>query len=120
VDNSVVALDLDGDGDEGTGWVLIYQHMAKEGRVTAGTWLNQDDPVGHPSCEGGQATGTHVHFTRKYNGEWIPVSEPMPMVLSGWRVIPGERRYEGTLVKGDQIVSANPNGMTGSTIIRDE
>jgi murein DD-endopeptidase MepM/ murein hydrolase activator NlpD len=119
-DNSVVALDLDGDGDEGTGWVLIYQHMAKEGRVTAGTWLNQDDPVGHPSCEGGQATGTHVHFTRKYNGEWMPVGEPMPMVLSGWRVIPGERRYEGTLVKGDQIVSANPNGMTGSTIIRDE
>ncbi len=119
-DNSVVALDLDGDGDEGTGWVLIYQHMAKDGRVSAGTWLNQDDPVGHPSCEGGQASGTHVHFTRKYNGEWMGVGEPVPMILSGWYVVPGERRYEGTLVKGDQIVSSNPNGMTGSTIIRDE
>ena len=119
-DNSVVALDLDGDGNEGTGWVLIYQHMAKEGRVTAGTWLNQDDPVGHPSCEGGQATGTHLHFTRKYNGEWLDVGDPVAMVLSGWRVFAGERRYEGTLVKGEQIVSANPNGMYGSTIIRDE
>ena len=119
-DNSVVVLDLDGDDDEGTGWVLIYQHIAKEGRVTAGTRLNQDDPVGHPSCEGGQATGTHLHFTRKYNGEWMGVREPLPLILSGWQVLAGERRYEGTLVKGDQIVSANPNGMTGSTIIRDE
>lgn len=118
-DNSVVALDLDGDGDEGTGWVLIYQHMAKEGRVTAGTWVNQDNPVGHPSCEGGQATGTHVHFTRKYNGEWIGVGEPIQLILSGWQVVPGERRYVGTLIKGDQIVIAQPNGMSGSTIIRD-
>ena len=119
-DNSVVALDLDGDGDEGTGWVLIYQHMAKEGRVSAGTWLNQDDPVGHPSCEGGQATGTHLHFTRKFNGEWVGVGGPMPMNLSGWQVIGGERRYQGTLIKEDQIVTAQPNGMSGSTIIRDE
>ena len=52
-----VALDLDGDGNEGTGWVLLYMHMTPEGRAGVGTWLNTDDPLGHPSCEGGVSTG---------------------------------------------------------------
>ncbi|MFN2302639.1 MAG: hypothetical protein ACK2TV_02815, partial [Anaerolineales bacterium] len=117
---SVVALDLDGDGDEGTGWVLIYQHIAEQDQVGLDTWVDRDDPIGHPSCEGGQASGTHLHFTRKFNGEWVGVGQPLPLVISGWQVVAGERRYEGYLVKGDQIVTANPNGMSGSTIIREE
>ena len=117
---SVVALDLDGDGDEGTGWVLIYQHIAEKERVAANTFLGQDERVGHPSCEGGQASGTHVHFARKFNGEWIGVEEPLPMILSGWRAYTGTGRYEGTLQKGDQIVTNRPDGSSGSTIIRDE
>lgn len=119
-EQSVVALDLDGDGDEGTGWVLIYQHMAEKERVSVNTFLDQDDPVGHPSCEGGQASGTHVHFARKFNGEWIGVEGPLPMILSGWRAYAGEGRYEGFLQKGDQIVTNRPDGSSGSTIIRDE
>jgi len=119
-ERSVVALDLDGDGDEGTGWVLIYQHIAEKDRVAAGTWLAQDAPVGHPSCEGGQASGTHVHLARKFNGEWVGVGDPLPLVLSGWRAYAGERRYEGYLQKGDQIVNASPSGMSGSTIIRED
>lgn len=118
--DSVVALDLDGDGDEGTGWVLIYQHVAEQDRVKPGTWLAQDDPIGHPSCEGGQASGTHLHFTRKFNGEWVGVGQPLPLQVSGWRVVAGERRYEGYLQKGESVVTANPNGMSGSTIIRQE
>jgi hypothetical protein len=119
-ERSVVALDLDGDGDEGTGWVLIYQHMAEKERVRVNTFLDQDDPVGHPSCEGGQASGTHVHFARKFNGEWIGVEGPLPMIMSGWRAYAGEGRYEGTLQKGDQTVTNRPDGSSGSTIIRDE
>lgn len=119
-ERGVVALDLDGDGDEGTGWVMIYLHMAAEGRAPVGTWLNQDDRVGHPSCEGGSALGTHLHFARKFNGEWVGVEEPLPLVLSGWRAVPGERRYEGFLIKGDQTVTSRPNGSSGSTIIREE
>ncbi len=112
-ERSVVALDLDGDGDEGTGWVLIYQHMASEGRAAVGTWLQQDAPVGHPSCEGGQATGTHLHLARKFNGEWVGVGEPLPLVLSGWLAVAGERNYEGFLVKGENVVNASPNGSAG-------
>lgn len=116
----VVALDLDGDGDEGTGWVLIYLHMAEEGRAPEGVWLEQDAPVGHPSCEGGSASGTHLHLTRKFNGEWLGVGNPLPLVLSGWRAYAGEGRYTGFLQKGEEIVNASPNGMRGSTIQRDD
>lgn len=115
----VVALDLDGDGDEGTGWVLVYLHMAEDGRAELNTWLAQDQIVGHPSCEGGSASGTHLHFARKFNGEWMGVQEPLPLALSGWRVVAGERRYEGYLVKEDQIVTSRPDGSSGSTIIRE-
>ncbi len=117
-ENSVVAIDLDGDGDEGTGWVLIYQHMAENDRAALDTWLAQDDPVGHPSCEGGQASGTHLHFARKWNGEWLGVAEPFPMILSGWQAYAGEGRYEGYLQNGEQLITASPNGTSGSLIIR--
>ena len=118
-DRSVVALDLDGDGDEGTGWVLIYMHIAEKDRVPEGTWLGQDGLIGHPSCEGGQSTGTHLHFVRKYNGEWVGVGDPLPMVLSGWRAFAGVGRYEGYFQKGDEIVTNRPDGSAGSTIIRE-
>ena len=38
-DNAVVILDLDGDGYEQTGWVLLYLHIAEKDRVAPGTWL---------------------------------------------------------------------------------
>ena len=119
-DWNVVALDLDGDGDEGTGWVLIYMHMSEQDQLPVGIWLEKDDNVGHPSCEGGSSTGTHLHFARKYNGEWISVMDPLPMVLSGWRVFAGERRYEGFMQKDDQIVTAVPYGSSESIISRDQ
>lgn len=119
-ERGVVAIDLDGDGDEGTGWVLIYLHIAEQDQVSVGTWLAQDDPVGHPSCEGGTSTGTHLHITRKFNGEWLPVGDPLPFVMSGWQVVAGEKRYEGYLVRGEEVITASPNGMGGSLIIRED
>lgn len=116
--NNVLALDLDGDGFEQTGWVVVYVHLAQEGLIAAGSSVNLDDPLGHPSCERGQSTGTHVHITRKYNGEWLPADGPVPLVLSGWQVQAGERNYQGELVKGDQTVSANPGGNRSSIIVR--
>lgn len=117
---NVVAIDLDGDGDEGTGWVLIYMHIADAERVSVGTWLERDDPLGHPSCEGGTASGTHVHFARKFNGEWLGVEDPLPLILSGWRAYAGESRYAGFLQKGSDIVTSRPNELYGSLIVREE
>lgn len=117
-ERSVVVIDLDGDGFEQTGWALVYLHIAESDRVPGGVWVNVDDPIGHPSCEGGTSTGTHVHLARKYNGEWLPANGMVPFILSGWEVQTAERAYEGFLVKGEQVVSARPDGSRTSSIMR--
>lgn len=117
-ERGTVAIDLDGDGLEQTGWVLVYMHIAEQDRVSAGTYVETDTPLGHPSCEGGQATGTHVHLARKFNGEWLAADGPLPMVLSGWVAHARKLSYDGTLEKDGQIVSAHPDGSAGSTIVR--
>jgi LasA protease len=102
----VVMLDLDGDGNERTGWDILYLHVAATGRVSAGQSLKAGDPIGYPSCEGGTATGTHVHIARKYNGEWIPVDSVISFNLDGWIAHIGDSPYQGTLTRGNQMVVA--------------
>ena len=89
-ESSYVVLDLDGDGFEQTGWVVIYQHIATKDRIPAGTWVNAGARIGHPSCEGGEATGTNLHIARKYNGEWVAAGGPLPFDLSGWMAHEGD------------------------------
>ncbi len=101
-----VWLDLDGDGAVQTGWVLFYLHLAAEGRVQAGTWVQPGDRLGHPSCEGGFSTATHLHIARRYNGEWIAADGPLPLVLDGWQARSDGVEYDGSLVKGDQVRTA--------------
>lgn len=107
-EHGAVVLDLDGDGFEGTGWAVLYMHLESRQRAAEGTYLHQGDKIGHPSCEGGPADGTHVHIARKFNGEWIAADGPLPFVMSGWTAQAGFRPYEGSLVRGDQVVIANP------------
>jgi murein DD-endopeptidase MepM/ murein hydrolase activator NlpD len=108
--NGVVMVDLDGDGYEQTGWAILYLHIATKDRIPVGTWLKQDDRIGHPSCEGGLATGTHVHIARKYNGEWILADSPMPFELSGWTAHAGDKPYIGEMTKGTMVAEANSSG----------
>jgi LasA protease len=105
-ETGVVILDLDGDGDERTGWDILYLHVATAGRASVGRTLKVGDPVGYPSCEGGTATGTHIHIARKYNGEWIPVDSAISFNLDGWIAHIGNATYEGTLTRGNQTVIA--------------
>lgn len=102
----LVVLDLDGDGHEQTGWVLIYLHVATKDRIAVGTWVATGDPLGHPSCEGGFATGTHLHIARKYNGEWVPADGPLPFNLGGWIAHAGEKAYKGTLIRDEVTLEA--------------
>jgi len=116
--NSVVLVALEDGNGALTGWELMYMHLADKDRVLVGTRLKAGDPLGHPSCEGGPATGTHVHITRKYRGEWIGISEVFPLALSGWQALPGEAVYKGMLVKGESVVTAHANGSSPSIIVR--
>lgn len=101
-----VVQDLDGDGYEGTGWVMFYMHLETRDRIAAGTWLNAGDRLGHPSCEGGVSNGTHLHLARKYNGEWISADGTTPFVLDGWSSTGLGREYDGYLTKGDVSLEA--------------
>lgn len=103
---AAVVLDLDGDGDGRTGWSLFFYHVAARDRVAAGAELEPGGLIGHPSCEGGQASGTHFHVARRYNGEWLSVIGPPAFVLDGWTPTEGDQAYQGTLVKGSITVPA--------------
>jgi hypothetical protein len=106
LDVGELVLDLDGDGDERTGWAIYYLHLATEGRPPLGAALKAGDPVGHPSCEGGSSTGTHVHIARKYNGEWLQADGMLPFNLEGWIAHNGRLPYLGTLTRMSQTVTA--------------
>ena len=101
-----VTLDLDGDGDERTGWTIYYLHVATQGRAPVGATLQTGDPVGYPSCEGGTSTGTHIHIARKYNGEWIAADGPLAFNLEGWIAHNGTEAYQGTLTRLSRTVTA--------------
>jgi LasA protease len=104
IDGTVI--DLDKDGDERTGWILYYLHLATEARIQLGREVKAGDPIGYPSCEGGHVTGTHVHIARKYNGEWILADSPVAFNLEGWVVHNGSQAYQGTLTRGGATVIA--------------
>ncbi len=107
-DGSVI-LDLDGDGDEATGWTVLYLHVATQGRIAAGQVVNIGDVIGYAACEGGFSTATHLHIARRYNGEWIPADcstctgqDTRPsFVMGGWQVIGLQNQeYQGFLERG--------------------
>ena len=126
-DEGTVILDLDGDGDESTGWTILYLHMAAQDRVQTGTVVKVGDHIGHPSCEGGVSTGTHMHIARRYNGEWIPVScnnacapgivRP-PLVMNGWTFygLPGQLYQGGMLKNGDQRIADQGRNDTANQV----
>lgn len=103
--NGEVYLDLDGDGNIQTGWVLFYLHTVADTDtpVSVGQHLKQGDVIGYASCEGGLSNSSHLHFARRYNGEWMAAGGPVPMNLSGWEVQPNSVPYDGQLVKGTDI-----------------
>ncbi len=107
-DGGAVVLDLDGDGDESTGWTVFYLHLAAQDRVAVGTTVNVGDPIGRASCEGGFSTATHLHIGRRYNGEWLPadcfVCAPFdarpPLNLGGWVTVGiRNQEYQGFLAR---------------------
>jgi murein DD-endopeptidase MepM/ murein hydrolase activator NlpD len=105
-ENGAVILDLDGDGYEQTGWVLLYMHMASDGRVQRGSKVDVGARIGHPSCEGGVSNASHLHFARRYNGEWIPADGILPFNLDGWVSSGTGTAYDGFLTKGSRRVEA--------------
>jgi murein DD-endopeptidase MepM/ murein hydrolase activator NlpD len=104
--NGAVVQDLDGDGSEQTGWTVLYMHIESRERVEAGAYLEAGERIGHPSCEGGVSTGTHLHLARRYNGEWIPADQDVPFIMDDWVSTGLGYEYDGYLERGGDSVEA--------------
>jgi murein DD-endopeptidase MepM/ murein hydrolase activator NlpD len=106
--HGIVELDLDGDGHIQTGWVLQYLHVVLDADrpVQVGQRVAEGDIIGYASCEGGLADSSHLHLSRRYNGEWIEAGGAVPMNLSGWITQPSLAPYEGGVKKGSEIREA--------------
>lgn len=117
--DGAVVLDLDGDGDERTGWTILYLHVAEA--IAPRVSVRAGDIIGYASCAGGFSTATHLHIGRRYNGEWLAAdcSACLPsmrygnFVMSGWSAegIPGQE-YQGYLRRGDQRQTAQQGRTT--------
>ncbi len=116
--NGEVVLDLDSDGLEQTGWTVLYMHVENRDRISAGTRVSAGDRIGHPYCEGGYSTATHLHLARRYNGEWIAADGSIPFILDGWISQGNGFEYNGYLVKGDHSVVAEDGIIDGNQIAR--
>jgi murein DD-endopeptidase MepM/ murein hydrolase activator NlpD len=122
-DGGRVIQDLDGDGNEGTGWVILYMHIEGRDRVGAGTYVKAGDQIGHPSCTGGYSTGTHFHLARRYNGEWIPADQTqsgtgLPFNLEGWVSSGYGKEYDGYLTRDGESIVALEGFFPANTIHR--
>lgn len=116
-ENGLLLLALDPSWNAARGWAMLYLHLADEERAPTGTRVNTGDPLGHASCLGGTATGTNLHITRRYNGEWIGIGLETPFILSGWRSEVGVTAYLGHLVHEDgSVIEARSDG-SGSAVI---
>lgn len=116
---ALAVLDLDGDGDERTGWAILYLHLSENEKIKTGAQVKTGDPLGHPSCEGGLATGTHVHIARKYNGQWVPAEGPLAFNLNGWIAYNGRQPYLGRLMRNQKAVIASVVSNAASLILND-
>jgi LysM repeat protein len=96
-----VVLDLDGDGRRETGPVVLYLHLAAEGRIRPGAQVKAGERLGRPSCEGGFSNATHLHIARLYDGEWLAAAGAAPFVLAGWQATGAPGVYDGGLVGRD-------------------
>lgn len=106
--DGVVILDLDGDGNEGTGWTILYLHISRTESLSLreGQAIETGQILGYASCQGGFSTATHLHIARKYKGEWVPAdcsqcpenASVPPFVLSNWQVVGLENQlYQGLM-----------------------
>lgn len=103
----LVVLDLDDDGNEGSGWTILYLHIDHHNALQVGQAVEAGNLLGYPACIGGYSNATHLHIARRYNGEWLPAdctrcpagNTVPPFVMSGWQVVGlNSQLYQGFLV----------------------
>jgi LasA protease len=128
--DGAVVLDLDLDGDERTGWTLLYLHIARQDRVDVGKIVQAGAPLGHPSCDGFylNSPGAHIHIARRYNGEWIATDCPacLPgvaapdLVMGGWVLRRASRQVSMGWLEPRDPAAPPPGPKVGRIELRDK
>jgi LasA protease len=78
------------------GWETVYYHL--EGAKFLSGTVNQNEKIGviantlaEATCTGGASTGPHLHFSLKYDGNYVAINGTP---LSGWYVHAGRSSYD--------------------------
>jgi LasA protease len=99
-------------GSETGYYHLTGINISNNTNVTRGQFLgNTSTNVG---C-GGTATGSHVHFTLRYKGEFQNWNG---RIIGGWTVQEGSEPYYGCMVKNASTLCTTP-GVTEARLIND-
>ena len=107
VSNGALILDLDGDGNESSGWTILYLHITVDSSIELGQTVQTGDTLGYASCHGGFSTATHLHIARRYNGEWIPadcvdcseIYQVPPFTMNNWQTVGLKyQEYQGYMI----------------------
>lgn len=100
-----IKLDHDMDNTSSTGWQSVYGHTANRTVTVVNTYVERGARLGNPSCLGGTATGSHLHFGFKFQNVWQPIDGS---IISGWTVRNGNFAYHGYMNKSgmSQRISA--------------
>lgn len=112
--------------DHADGWTTVYYHVEHILRDSGMVQANEKLAViantpREAICEGGSATGPHLHFGLKSNGQDVPIDG---MILSGWRIHSGRGRYDSNcarmyIVRGEQRLCPYTDALTNTGIPAD-
>lgn len=95
--------------DHGDGWQTGYYHLINIGVAHGQAVSRGTHPLGQISTAvgcGGSATGPHVHFTLRRNGQHQEIHD---RDIGGWTVQEGGAPYQGCMVRGSMTRCA-PGG----------
>ena len=84
-------------------WTTSYYHLRFLGEPGDRGWIGRNQSVGAIGaevCNGGFASGAHVHFTLKYNGAFFDLDG---VKLSGWTVSSGPDPYYSGYIERDGV-----------------
>ena len=99
--------------EHGDGWMTSYYHLrnigSSSGPIGSLSRNQLVGAIGTETCNGGNATGAHVHFTLWYNGALFDLEE---VKLSGWTVhvdwtAEGNETYSSGFIERDGV-TMNP------------
>lgn len=107
ISGGALILDIDGDGNESSGWTIFYLHLSIEPSIASGQSVQIGDILGYASCQSGFSTATHLHIARRYNGEWIPadciycsdINQVSSFLMNDWKTVGlANQEYQGYMV----------------------